>query len=62
MAQSLSSVLIHLISSTKNREPFVTPEIETELHPYMASIFKGLKSPTLALNGTYDHIHALFSE
>ena len=61
MPQSLSAILIHLIFSTKNREPFITPEIETELHPYMASIFKGLKSPTLALNGTSDHIHALFS-
>lgn len=27
----------------------------------MASIFRGLKSPSLALNGTEDHIHALFS-
>jgi REP element-mobilizing transposase RayT len=27
----------------------------------MASVFRGLKSPTLALDGTQDHIHALFS-
>ena len=31
MAQSLSSILIHLVFSTKNREPFITPAIETEL-------------------------------
>jgi len=61
MPQSLSSILIHLIFSTKHREPFITPEIETELHPYMASIFRGMKSPSLALDGTPDHIHALFS-
>ena len=61
MPQSLSSVLIHLIFSTKNREPLITPAIEAELHPYMASIFRELKSPTLALDGTSDHIHTLFS-
>ena len=61
MPQSLSSILIHLIFSTKNREPFITPAIESELHPYMAKIFRGLKSPSLTIDGTEDHIHILFS-
>ena len=61
MPQSLSSVLIHLIFSTKNREPFITTAIETELHPYMAKIFRALKSPSLTIDGTADHIHALFA-
>ena len=61
MPQSLSSILIHLIFSTKNREPFLMPEIEVELYPYMASIFKALKSPALIINGTSDHLHTLFS-
>ncbi|MEP6912594.1 MAG: IS200/IS605 family transposase [bacterium] len=61
MPQSLSSILIHLIFSTKNREPFVTPAIESELHPNMASIFRALKSPSLTIGGTADHVHILFS-
>ena len=61
MPQSLSSILIHLIFSTKNREPFLTPEIETELYPYMASILKAVKSPALIINGTSDHVHTLLS-
>jgi putative transposase len=61
MAQSLSSVLIHMIFSTKHREPFITPAIETELHPYMATVFRALKSPSLAINSTSDHIHILFA-
>ena len=61
MPQSLSSILIHLIFSTKNREPFLTPEIDAELYAYLASIFKALKSPALIINGTSDHLHALFS-
>ncbi len=61
MPQSLSSILIHLIFSTKHRESFITPKIETELHPYMATIFRGQKTPSLAISGTTDHIHILFS-
>jgi REP element-mobilizing transposase RayT len=61
MPQSLSSILIHLIFSTKHREPFISPEIEKELHPYMAKIFRALKSPALAIDGTRDHIHTLFA-
>jgi len=61
MSQSLSSVLVHLVFSTKNREPFITAAVETELHPYMATIFRELKSPSLAIDGTTDHIHILFS-
>ena len=61
MPQSLSSILIHLIFSTKNREPLLTPEIETELYPYLASIFNAMKSPALIINGTSDHLHTLFS-
>lgn len=61
MPQSLSSILIHLIFSTKNREPFITEAIEKELHPYMATIFRGLKSPSLTIDGTTDHVHILFS-
>ena len=59
MPQSLSSILIHLIFSTKYREPNITAEIERELHPYMASIFRSLKSPALAIDVMPDHIHAL---
>lgn len=61
MPQSLSSILVHLIFSTKNREPFISEAIEKELHPYMAKIFRELKSPTLSIGGTDDHVHILFS-
>ncbi|HEV7682824.1 MAG TPA: IS200/IS605 family transposase [Pyrinomonadaceae bacterium] len=61
MSQSLSSILVHLIFSTKNREPFITEAIEKELHPYLAKIFRELKSPTLTIGGTDDHVHILFS-
>ena len=61
MAQSLSSILVHLIFSTKHRQPFITEDIEKELHPYLATIFKRLKSPSLAIGSADDHTHCLFS-
>ena len=61
MSQSLSSVLVHLVFSTKNREPFISPTIEKDLHRYMAKVFRELKSPSLAIDGTRDHVHILFS-
>jgi REP element-mobilizing transposase RayT len=45
----------------QNREPFLTPEIDAELYPYIASIFKAMKSPALIINGSSDHLHMLFS-
>lgn len=61
MPQSLSSILIHLVFSTKNREPFLTPLIEIELHKYLATVFRELKSPAILIGGDTDHIHALFN-
>jgi len=61
MPQSLASVLIHLVFSTKHRRPFITPVIETELHKYMSTVFRGCDSPALLVGGYEDHIHALFS-
>jgi len=58
MPQSLSSILIHLVFSTKNREKFITPAIESELHPYMATIFRSLKSRSLVIDGTTDQCFA----
>ena len=60
MPQSLSSVLIHVVFSTKNREPFISPAVEAERHPYMATIFRDHDSPSLIIDGTTDHVHMLF--
>ncbi len=59
MPQSLSNVLIHIVFSTKNREPLISAKVEPELHKYMAATFLALGSPTLGLNGTADHVHVL---
>lgn len=59
MAQSLSQILVHIIFGTKNRYPFLTPEVRPELHAYMATVLKGCKSPALTIGCVEDHIHVL---
>lgn len=60
MPQSLASLLVHLIFSTKNRHPWITLDLEAELYPYLAVVLREMKSSALAINGTADHLHLLF--
>jgi putative transposase len=60
MPQSLAQILIHLIFSTKNRELVLSDDIRPELHPYMATVLKGMDSSAILLNSVEDHAHILF--
>jgi REP element-mobilizing transposase RayT len=60
LPQSLSSILIHLIFSTKHRESLVTEQVEAALHAYMAGILQEMQCPALTIGGMPDHVHVLF--
>ena len=61
MPQALANVLIHLIFSTKDREPFLVQEdLRRRTHAYLAEILRNLECPTLVVGGVTDHVHALF--
>lgn len=60
MPQSLAQILVHLIFSTKNREPLLSDDIRPELHCYMATILKGMDSSAILINSVEDHAHILF--
>ena len=61
MPQSYASILLHLVFSTKNREPLISPTIEPELFAYLGAVMKTNGSPALAINGSLDHVHILTS-
>jgi putative transposase len=61
MPQSLASILIHIVFSTKNRKPFLTAPVDVELHKYLATVARNAGSPTLAIDGVEDHVHLLVS-
>jgi REP element-mobilizing transposase RayT len=60
MSQSLVKNLVHLVYSTKNREPWIPKEHRDALYAYQAGIFKQWDSPALIIGGVEDHVHALF--
>ncbi|MDR3675597.1 MAG: IS200/IS605 family transposase [Acidobacteriota bacterium] len=62
MAQTLVSLMVHVVFSTKNRQPMITPEIEPELYAYLDGTAKNLESRCLAAGGTENHLHLLLSQ
>ena len=59
MAQSLISVLIHIVFSTKNRAAYLDDEISPELYLYIAKILQNHNWQSLRIGGMTDHIHIL---
>ena len=57
MIQSLSQVIIHIIFSTKNRQKFLSKEIQKEVHAYLATIIRNMGAEAFRVGGTADHIH-----
>lgn len=60
MPQSLASLHIHLVFSTKNREPLITDTVRDALHRYMASVLRNLGCAPVLINSVEDHAHLLF--
>jgi len=60
MPQSLSQLYVHLVFSTKHREPLLLSPVREQMHAYLATVLKNQDSPALKVGGTSDHVHALF--
>ncbi|MCH7725903.1 MAG: IS200/IS605 family transposase [Planctomycetes bacterium] len=61
MSQSLVNNLVHLVFSTKHRQPWIPKSVAGDLYAYQAGIFRELHSPALMIGGVEDHVHVLFS-
>jgi REP element-mobilizing transposase RayT len=61
MPQSLVQNLIHLVYSTKNRQPWIQKDHRDGLWAYQAGIFREWDSPAIIIGGVEDHVHALFA-
>ena len=59
MSQSLTSMLVHVVFSTKQRYPYICNEVRPELHAYAATVLKSCHSPALTMNSVSDHIHMI---
>jgi REP element-mobilizing transposase RayT len=61
MSHTYINLLVHVIFTTKNREPCLLSEIRPRLFAYMGGIMTHLKGVALEINGTDDHVHLLLS-
>ena len=57
MPQSLSKVIIHIIFSTKDREPWLDRDVRPRMHAYIATICRDLNGDALRGGGVADHLH-----
>ena len=57
MPQSLSKVFIHVVFSTKDREPWLEKTVRGSLHAYLATVVRDLDAEALRVGGTADHVH-----
>jgi putative transposase len=57
MPQSLASVYVHAVFSTRDRQPLI--ERPNDVHAQLGSISKNLNCQPLIVGGTQDHVHIL---
>lgn len=52
---------MHVVFSTKERRPSITPELEQRLWSYLGGIAREHKMKSLKVGGVADHVHILLS-
>jgi REP element-mobilizing transposase RayT len=60
MAQSLVQIYVHIVFSTKNRQPFLEDRaFRDRTHGYLKGVCDNQGSPSLRIGGVEDHVHIL---
>ena len=59
MGQSLTKNYLHIIFSTKHRQPLIHKSVESELHKYLGGICNALECYPVQIGGYDDHVHIL---
>ena len=60
MANTFTNLLYHVIFSTKNREPLISPDLKPRLYEYLGGIVRSEGGILIDIGGIPDHIHLLF--
>jgi putative transposase len=61
MSQSLVKNLVHLIYSTKHRQPWIPIAHRDSRFAYQVGILNAWGCPVLVIGGVEDHVHACFN-
>ena len=59
MADTYTNLLVHIVFSTKNREPLITPTLRPEMEKYLGGILRNEGSALLEIGTMPDHVHLL---
>jgi REP element-mobilizing transposase RayT len=59
MGQSLVKNFLHIVFSTRYREPFITAAVAPVLYDYLGGICRGLDCSPIIVGGHLDHVHIL---
>jgi REP element-mobilizing transposase RayT len=59
MSHSYTQLLYHIVFSTKERRPWIEPELASRLHPYLGGAIRDEGGVALVINGVADHVHIL---
>jgi len=61
MAHTFTNLLTHVIFSTKDRLPLLTPDLRADMLAYLAGIVRKLHGKVIESNARPDHVHSLLS-
>lgn len=59
MSQSFYQIYLHIVFSTKNRQPLLDESIRSRVHAYLATIARDYGCPFVHVGGVEDHVHML---
>ena len=57
MPGTYSQILLHMVFSTKHREPWISADIAERLYPYMGGIVRAENGVLYDIGGVEDHVH-----
>jgi REP element-mobilizing transposase RayT len=57
MPGTYSQLLLHIVFSTKHRQPWISPDVANRLYPYIGGIIRAEKGVLHDIGGIEDHLH-----
>ena len=57
MPGTYSQLLLHIVTSTKGRSPWISAAVATRLYPYIGGIVRAEKGVLYEIGGVEDHVH-----
>jgi putative transposase len=59
MGGTYNNIRLHVVFSTKNREPWIQPLLQERLYPFIGGIVREQSGKLMEIGGIPDHLHLL---